>query len=350
MVGHVDSGKTALCRALSTVQSTAGFDTHPEARRRGITLDIGFSKLALDSHQITLVDCPGHAQFIRSVLAGVRICDFVLLVIDGQKMFQQQTYEALVLAELLRLPTLACVNKADLLTQEQTQAAVTQTASLLQKTKIAAYDVCSASALGGDVGRLMDAMRQLVASSCAKILEDRAARDQLPTIMQYDHWFSQPVGTVFTCTVLQGSAHAGTQLRLVGDADAAGSIKQMQSFKQEVSDAKTGDRVGVCIKGLVPSSERGLLVDPRAGVLRGKQFVAKCSLSRHFPVKVKQGQHFSINVGSETLGARIYVFEKSVRAQLEESAEPKAVRVRRLGPEDITGKHAYTAILDFDGE
>lgn len=118
MVGHVDSGKTALCRAVSTVQSTAGFDAHPESRRRGITLDIGFSKLVLGDHQVTLVDCPGHAQFIRSVLAGMRICDFILLVIDGQKMFQQQTYESLVLAEMLRLPTLVCVNKTDLLAQE----------------------------------------------------------------------------------------------------------------------------------------------------------------------------------------------------------------------------------------
>jgi len=43
MLGHVDSGKTSLCKALSTVASTAGFDKSPQSKERGITLDLGFS-------------------------------------------------------------------------------------------------------------------------------------------------------------------------------------------------------------------------------------------------------------------------------------------------------------------
>jgi selenocysteine-specific elongation factor len=88
IIGHVDSGKTALAKQLSTFQSTAGFDKHPESQRRGITLDVGFSKFNLDDKQFTLVDCPGHAAFIKSVLAGVSIVDFLILVIDGEKLFQ----------------------------------------------------------------------------------------------------------------------------------------------------------------------------------------------------------------------------------------------------------------------
>lgn len=85
-------------------------------------------------------------------------------------------------------------------------------------------------------------------------------------------------------------------------------------------------------------------------MIRGKQFVTKCNFSKHFPIKIKQGQHFSINFGSETLGARIYVFEKVVSAQLKEAADVKNVQVKRLAPEDITSKHAYTVILDFEAE
>ena len=43
VLGHVDSGKTALCRALSTHLSTAALDKHPESQKRGITIDLGFS-------------------------------------------------------------------------------------------------------------------------------------------------------------------------------------------------------------------------------------------------------------------------------------------------------------------
>ena len=43
VLGHVDSGKTSLSRALSTVGSTAAFDKNPQSKERGITLDLGFS-------------------------------------------------------------------------------------------------------------------------------------------------------------------------------------------------------------------------------------------------------------------------------------------------------------------
>jgi selenocysteine-specific elongation factor len=43
VLGHVDSGKTSLAKALSTVSSTAAFDKNPQSRERGITLDLGFS-------------------------------------------------------------------------------------------------------------------------------------------------------------------------------------------------------------------------------------------------------------------------------------------------------------------
>lgn len=97
VLGHIDSGKTALARALSTTASTAAFDKQPQSRERGITLDLGFScfsvplparlraalpapHLAPDAGpepgepqlQFTLVDCPGHASLIRTIIGGER--------------------------------------------------------------------------------------------------------------------------------------------------------------------------------------------------------------------------------------------------------------------------------------
>ena len=92
VLGHVDSGKTSLVKALSTQLSTASLDKHPESRRRGITLDLGFSafKTTLpeklikeypeiannyDKLQFTLVDCPGHASLIRTMITGAQMKD-----------------------------------------------------------------------------------------------------------------------------------------------------------------------------------------------------------------------------------------------------------------------------------
>ncbi|GJP34603.1 hypothetical protein CLOM_g19027 [Closterium sp. NIES-68] len=47
ILGHIDSGKTSLARALSTLLSTAALDKHPQSAERGITLDLGFSAFQL---------------------------------------------------------------------------------------------------------------------------------------------------------------------------------------------------------------------------------------------------------------------------------------------------------------
>lgn len=129
-------------KALSTVASTAAFDKNPQSQERGITLDLGFSSflapqfpeqlrsesklnvcvfffcccccfwsfvdslfdnsnttaiyysgLPYDSLQFTLVDCPGHADLIRTIIGGAQIIDMMLLVIDVNKGIQTQTAE-----------------------------------------------------------------------------------------------------------------------------------------------------------------------------------------------------------------------------------------------------------------
>ena len=105
MLGHIDSGKTSLCKALSTITSTASLDKSPQSKERGITLDLGFSAFVVevpewlrekepekldgvDFIQFTLVDCPGHASLMKTVIGGASIIDMMMLVVDCQKLIQ----------------------------------------------------------------------------------------------------------------------------------------------------------------------------------------------------------------------------------------------------------------------
>lgn len=85
--------------ALSTQLSTAALDKNPQSKKRGITLDLGFSSFSLplpeslaalqaDRLQFTLVDCPGHASLIRTVIGGAQIIDLMILVVDVTKGIQ----------------------------------------------------------------------------------------------------------------------------------------------------------------------------------------------------------------------------------------------------------------------
>lgn len=124
VLGHVDSGKTTLVAALSTTLSTAALDKHPQSKERGITLDLGFSSFLMpceseqtslaDQHsavQFTLVDCPGHASLIRTVIGGAQIMDMAILVVDVNKGIQAQTAECIVVAEITTDTLVVVLNK-----------------------------------------------------------------------------------------------------------------------------------------------------------------------------------------------------------------------------------------------
>ena len=73
--GHVDHGKTSLIKALTGIDG----DTHKEEKKRGITINLGFSHLDLDDKiSLGIVDVPGHKDFVKTMIAGAHGIDFVL--------------------------------------------------------------------------------------------------------------------------------------------------------------------------------------------------------------------------------------------------------------------------------
>ena len=135
VLGHIDSGKTALAKALSSTASTASFDKNPQSKERGITLDLGFSsfRVPMPEHlkkypyevlQFTLVDCPGHASLIRTIIGGAQIIDMMMLVVDVTKGVQTQTAECLVIGEILCEKMVVVLNKIDLLKEEKRNALI----------------------------------------------------------------------------------------------------------------------------------------------------------------------------------------------------------------------------------
>lgn len=81
--GHIDHGKSSLVRALTGTDP----DRLPEEKARGMTIDLGFAHLVLDDSpsgvrcDIGIVDVPGHADFVKNMVAGVGSIDAVILAV-----------------------------------------------------------------------------------------------------------------------------------------------------------------------------------------------------------------------------------------------------------------------------
>ncbi|KAK6025302.1 hypothetical protein OSTOST_08806 [Ostertagia ostertagi] len=87
VLGHVDSGKTTLTRALAEMASTSAFDKHAESGGRRNTLDLGFSSLTVAGRRLALIDCPGHAGLIKAVLAASTVFDMALVTSHVQYVY-----------------------------------------------------------------------------------------------------------------------------------------------------------------------------------------------------------------------------------------------------------------------
>lgn len=142
-------------KSLSAILSTASLDKNPQSRARGITLDLGFSAFLSDipsqlkgtrtlwnpsvdskyKHiQYTLVDCPGHASLIRTILGGAQIIDMLLIVIDCLKGIQTQTAECMVIGEITTDKAIFVLNKIDLLPEKDRSSRIQSIETGLRKT------------------------------------------------------------------------------------------------------------------------------------------------------------------------------------------------------------------------
>src|SRR5207248_11632078 len=90
--GRIDHGKSTLITARTGIDP----DRLAEEKRRGMTIELGFAHMTLPSgREIGIVDVPGHARFMRNMLAGARDLDAALFVVAADERATPQRREPL---------------------------------------------------------------------------------------------------------------------------------------------------------------------------------------------------------------------------------------------------------------
>ena len=331
VLGHVDSGKTALARALSTRAATAALDKSPQSAARGITLDLGFSAFSAPRGgaggevQFTLVDCPGHASLIRTVMGGAQIMDAALLVVDATKGVQTQTAECLVVGEILTEQLVVVLNKVDLLEESGREAALRRLRERLsrtfERTRFRGCPMVEVAARPGgpESAAPPEGLEGLIAALVAcvpRALERRvaaaaAAGPAAPALFMVDHCFSvKGQGTVVTGTVLQGDVRVNTSLE-VPSLRLERKVKSIQMFRKPVERAARGDRAGVCLAGFDAGSlERGFLCAPGT-IPTFQAAVARVKRIRFFRGAVASKAKLHVTLGHATVMAELLFFAEA---------------------------------------
>lgn len=239
--GHIDHGKSTLVEALTGIHP----DRLPEEQRRGITTDLGFGHLALDSFTAGIVDVPGHERFVRTMIAGAGGMDAVLLVVAADSGVQPQTREHLDICRMLGLRQgVIAVTKCDRSTSAQRAAVRQQIQELVADSFLADAAVIEVSAVTGQgLERLRTALAACAPARDACLL----AR---PFRLPVDRSFSLAgFGTVVTGTLAQGRLEAGAEVELVGSARRL-RVRGLQVHGRAAPRALAGERTAVNLAGI----------------------------------------------------------------------------------------------------
>src|ERR1700724_12939 len=123
-IGHIDHGKTTLTAAITKVLAEKGgatfvpfdqIDKAPEERARGITIATAHVEYETAKRHYAHVDCPGHADYIKSMITGAAQMDGAILVVSAADGPMPQTREHVLLARQVGVPALVVfMNKVDM--------------------------------------------------------------------------------------------------------------------------------------------------------------------------------------------------------------------------------------------
>ncbi len=240
--GHIDHGKTNLIRALTGVDT----DRLKEEKKRGISIELGFTSLTLPSGRTCgVVDVPGHERFIRNMLAGAGGIDLILLVIAADEGVMPQTREHLDIIQLLGVHQgVVALTKVDLVDEEWLELARSDIEDYLADTSLSGAKIVPVSSITGEG---MDDLKAEVDRVLADLEMRRRGRF---TRLPVDRIFTmEGFGTVVTGTLWGGPLAVGDSVE-VEPRGLESRIRALQVHKDSVQEAVPGQRVAVCLHGV----------------------------------------------------------------------------------------------------
>jgi len=293
VIGHVDAGKSTTtghliykcgtidARALAKLAQEAKdlgkesfqfafvMDKMKASRERGVTIDISLSRFETLSKAITVIDAPGHRDFIKNMISGTSQADAALLIVSAASgEFEAgiskngATREHLLLAYTLGVRQLiVAVNKMDVdsvgFKESRFLEVKSEMMNILKKIGFNAEKVPFVPIVGFAGDNLTEPSKNLSGWYNGPTLID--AIDSLetpkrpidkPLRLPVQDVFTIPgIGIVVTGRVESGVLKPGMTIK-VAPSNSSGDIRSVEMHHNSVSDAFPGDNVGCNVRGI----------------------------------------------------------------------------------------------------
>ncbi|XP_070556539.1 uncharacterized protein [Ptychodera flava] len=293
VIGHVDAGKSTLMGHLlfllgnvnkrtmhkyeqeSKKAGKASFayawvlDETGEERERGITMDVGLTNFETTKKIVTLLDAPGHKDFIPNMITGAAQADVAILVVDASRgEFEAgfdsggQTREHAMLVRSLGVTQLVvAVNKLDNVdwSQERYSEIVAKLGHFLKqagfKDSEVAYIPCSGLTGENLVEHPKEARLKMwynkhtLVEQIDKFKPPKRPIDKPFRLCVSDVFKGMGSGFSVSGKIVSGNIQAGDRI-LVKPAGEQGNIKTVLVQDEDTKWACAGDHVTLTVTGI----------------------------------------------------------------------------------------------------
>lgn len=295
-IGHVDHGKsTTVGRILydtgvlseqdykrlkeeaekvgkPTFELAFAMDRLKEERERGLTIDIAHRDFKTQKYYFTIIDAPGHRDFVKNMITGASQADAAVLVCSAKEGIQPQTKEHAFLAKVLGIPQMiVAINKMDAVNYDRVkyEEVKTKLGALLKNIGYKTDEMLfiPISALQGDnVAKKSSNLSWYTGPTLVDALDTFKVPPK-PT----DKPLRIPVQEVFTITghgtVPVGRVESGKMkpgdVIIFMPSGAKGEVKSIEMHHQPLNEAVPGDNIGFNVKGVDKKDiKRGEVVGP----------------------------------------------------------------------------------------
>jgi elongation factor 1-alpha len=272
-IGHVDHGKSTLVghlllqsgviaeQQLSKGENKFRFvmDKLQEERERGVTIDLAHAKFETPKYEFTIVDCPGHRDFVKNMITGASQADAAVLVVAIDDGVMPQTKEHAFLARTLGISQLiVAINKMDLVKYDEAKFnALKDDVSALIRTvayKPKEINFIPISAFEGDnITKASENTKWYKGPSLVEALQKLSPPDKptkLPLRVPVQDVYSiTGVGTVPVGRVETGVMKRGDNV-IFEPPGASGEVKSIEMHHEILEQAEPGDNVGFNVRGV----------------------------------------------------------------------------------------------------
>jgi elongation factor 1-alpha len=286
-IGHVDHGKSTTVgrllfdsgnideQAMRKLKDKAkelgkgGFefafvmDNLKEERERGVTIDLAHKKFDTDKYYFTIIDAPGHKDFIKNMITGASQADAGVIVVAANDGVMAQTKEHIFLSKTLGVNQLiVAINKMDMVKYDQKrfEEVKVEVSNLLKTVGYKPDEILFipiASLPGDNLVTKSENMSWYEGETLLKAL-DTLKEPEKPTelplrVAIQDVYNITGIGVVPVGRVETGVMKIGDKVIFVPGREGkgvSGEVKTIEMHHEQMQTAEPGDNIGFNVRGI----------------------------------------------------------------------------------------------------